>query len=617
MSQQSLAGKARFAPFLLSGLLLLTSCGSEAVQSSRTTPAQPVAAAPTVAAPVPAPVLEGRRADGLLVVATPAAAAAKAAPASDVPGADKAKVPAATGAAGGSTESAFSGSLAAATATTAGAAPMAGAGSGATVNQAPAAPPLSAGQVDDNARFPEYLEYLRHYAGPPAMPIAVDQRLAVRVTDGAGQAVAGAEVQLFDGQRAVFDGRTVSDGRVLFFPNAADASQAAQFRIVARRGNAQATGVVSAANGEATLALKEVADNSGPVGLDLVFLLDATGSMGDEIDRIKATVDTIATRIQQLPGSSAPRLGLVAFRDHGDDYVTRSWDFTADVARFQANLAGVQAGGGGDTPESVNAGLHDAIHLPGWADDTTGRRLRMIVLVGDAPPHLDYQNDESYPALLNEAVTAGIKIYPIGASGLEDQGEYIFRQFAQVTQGQFIFLTYANGSSGAPGVATDKHVSNYTVTDLDSIVVNLVAGEIANQTGQGAQGAAPAPMPIVPHSIVPVAPPTESGLRADVARLVSDVLALGNGSVPLWLLLIGLLPAAWFVRRRTVSARVAPTPVAFTAPLNASPADSAPWLPAMARLHGTPTTALPAAYVAPPVADAGGEIWRENVQREA
>jgi len=610
MSQQSLARKARLAPFLLSGLVLLTSCGSDAASSKHTESVQGLFAAPTAA-----PVLEGRRVAGLPAVATPAAAApTTAAAASDAPGTNWAKVPAATGAAGG-TESAYSG-MAGATATTAEATAFGLSGSGATVNQIPAAPPLSAGQVNDNARFPEYLDYLRRYAGPPALPIAVDQRVSVRVTDGAGQPVAGAVVQLFDGQRPVFDGRTVSDGRVLFFPNAAGASQAAQFRVVARRGNTQATGVVSAANGEATLALKDVADNSGPVGLDLVFLLDATGSMGDEIDRIKATVDTIATRIQQLPGSSPPRLGLVAFRDRGDEYVTRSWDFTADVAQFQANLANVRAGGGGDTPESVNAGLHDAIHLPGWADDTTGRHLRMIVLVGDAPPHLDYANDESYPALLNEAVAAGIKIYPIGASGLEDQGEYIFRQFAQVTQGQFIFLTYANGASGAPGVATDKHISNYTVTDLDSIVVNLVAGEIANQTGQGAQGAAPAPMPIVPHSIVPVAPPAASGLRADVARVVSDVLALGNGSVPLWLLLSGLLPAAWFVRRRPARARVAaPAPVAFTAPLGAAPADSspgaAPWLPALARLHGTPTTALPAAYLAPPVSSTPGTVQHE------
>ncbi len=606
MSLRSHGGKVRLAGFFLSGLLLLTSCGGDALQYSRS-------ASPNLVPPAPPAAQSGHTSDGAVTKSAPAVATPAAAERSAI-------IKAPAGAAAGSTAAAYAG----ATATTAGAAPMgagtapmSGGGPGAAVEQGvPAAPPLSAGQVDDNARFNEYLDYLKGYQGPPARAIGVAHRVFVRVTDGAGQAVAGAEVQLFDGQRAVFDGRTVSDGRVLFFPDTADAQQAQQFRVVVRRGNAQAQGVVSTANGEATIVLKDVADNNGPVGLDLVFLLDATGSMGDEIDHIKSTVDTIAARIQQLPGGSPPRLGLVAFRDRGDEYVTRTWDFTANVQQFAVNLANVQAGGGGDMPESVNAGLHEAIHLPGWADNTTGRRLRMIVLVGDAPPHLDYANDYQYPALLQEAVAAGIKICPIGASGLESQGEYIFRQFAQVTQGQFIFLTYANGSSGAPGVATDKHVSNYTVTDLDSIVVNLVTGEIANQTGKGAQGAAPAPVPAVPNSIALADPPAAPGLVADATRLVGDVLALGNGSVPLWLLL--LLPAGWALRRRTARARVSAPPVAFTAPLAAPPSSAAvPWLPAMARLHGHPTTALPAAYSAPPVSGVVYAVQRADAPREA
>jgi tetrahydromethanopterin S-methyltransferase subunit G len=220
------------------------------------------------------------------------------------------------------------------------------------------------------------------------------------------------------------------------------------------------------------------------VGLDLVFLLDATGSMSDEIERIKETVGSIAQRIEQLPGSSAPRFGLVAFRDRGDDYVTRQWDFTSDISQFSANLANVQAGGGGDTPESVSEGLREAINLQGWSANDNGRQLRLIVLVGDAPPHIDYANDYSYPALLSEAVAKGIKIFPVGASNLDVDGEYVFRQFAQVTQGQFVFLTYANGVSGAPGVYTDKHVEDFTVQNLDNLIVGLVAGEVANLTGE-------------------------------------------------------------------------------------------------------------------------------------
>jgi hypothetical protein len=454
--------------------------------------------------------------------------------------------------------------------------------------------PLTAGQVNDNDKFNEYLDYLRNYQGPPVQRVPVEQRLFVRVLDADQHPVAGARVQLFDGDRVVFDGHTVSDGRVLFLPEAAGATQAQQFRAVITRGQQQAEGTVKAGIPEAAFSLSNLKDNSGPVGLDIVFLLDATGSMGDEIDHIKATIDSIAGRIAQLPGSSAPRLGLVAFRDRGDEYITRSWDFTPDVQQFAANLANVQAGGGGDTPESVNAGLHDAIHLPGWTQDGAGRHLKLIFLVGDAPPHLDYANDYDYPTLLNEAVGAGIKIFPIGASGLEDQGEYIFRQFAQLTQGQFVFLTYANGVSGAPGMATDKHVSDFTVNQLDSLVVNLVAGEIAAQTGQAPQAQAPNP-PVV-GDVLTATPVATSPLLA-LAQQISRFAAESN--LGFWLVVV--LAGVWWLRRAPGRARHAVPPASAGSPV--------PPGPALARLErgtaGEPVR--PAAFVAAAPA-AGAEV---------
>jgi hypothetical protein len=483
-----------------------------------------------------------------------------------------------------------------------------GAAPGAEIHSGQPAPatyqsPLTAGQIDDNARFSEYLDYIHHYQGPQVYPLPVEQRLFVRVVDGAQHPVAGARVQLSDQGRTVFDGRTMSDGRVLFFPQMAGAGQTAQFDAVISRGPQEVRTVVKAGGAEPVVSLPKLADNSGPVGLDGVFLLDATGSMGDEIDQIKGTVNSIASRIEQVPGSSPPRFGLVAYRDRGDDYVTRSWDFVDTVSQFAANLANVQAGGGGDTPESVNAGLHDAIHLPGWASADSGRHLRLIVLVGDAAPHLDYANDYQYTGLLQEAVQAGIKIFPIGASGLDDQGEYIFRQFAEVTQGQFVFLTYENGVSGAPGVSTDHHVSNFTVSQLDTLIVNLVAGEIANQTGQRLPVTDPAPAP-VPVGVVhpaPVAPPAWltawAGLRDAVAGLVQD------GSTVFWLLVI-LLVAVWMRRAPARARRTAPPSVPFAAPT--APDTEAPPTRSLegsaARVTLERTTNLPAAVTVPPAA---------------
>ncbi|HMA34085.1 MAG TPA: hypothetical protein VKY74_06340, partial [Chloroflexia bacterium] len=140
--------------------------------------------------------------------------------------------------------------------------------------------PLTAGMVDDNAKFPAYLDYLQHYQGPAILPIAVARRLFVRVLDANQHPVAGARVQLFDGPRPLFDARTVSDGRVLFFPAAAGAAQTPQLRALVSRGAQQVATTLAADQPAQTVALPALQDNTGPVGLDLVFLLDATGSMG-------------------------------------------------------------------------------------------------------------------------------------------------------------------------------------------------------------------------------------------------------------------------------------------------------------------------------------------------
>ena len=187
---------------------------------------------------------------------------------------------------------------------------------------------LTAGQVDDNAKYQEYLQYLKDYAtyNGPVNLIDVSQRLFVRVLDGAQMPVAGARVQLYDGDRSVFVGETMSDGRVMFLPKAAGVTQATQFRAVISRGQANVGATVAVGGPEQVVTLAGLGDkgNEGAVGVDLVFLLDATGSMADEIDHIKQTVGSIAQRIEQLPGSSAPRFALVSYRDRGDDYVLGS-----------------------------------------------------------------------------------------------------------------------------------------------------------------------------------------------------------------------------------------------------------------------------------------------------
>jgi hypothetical protein len=139
-------------------------------------------------------------------------------------------------------------------------------------------------------------------------------------------------------------------------------------------------------------------------------------------------------------------------------------------------LARVQASGGGDMPEALNEALHETVHGLSWRADAA----RMVVLVGDAPPHLDYGGPQ-YDQDMQAALAKGIKLFAVGASGLDPVGEYVFRQMAQYTAGRFVFLTYKRGDDpgSGPGGQTLHDVRGYSVQTLDALIVRLVGDEIA------------------------------------------------------------------------------------------------------------------------------------------
>jgi Mg-chelatase subunit ChlD len=331
-------------------------------------------------------------------------------------------------------------------------------------------PGLRAGSVDDNAAFADYLKYRDEFRrlGIRVHDIDVSVRHVVTVVDEAGQPLLGATVTAGDQEV-----RTGPDGRALLFGNVGGAS--------VRWGDSQAAVDFSQDSREHRVSLP-VRRPEGRAKLDVLFLIDPTGSMGDEIARLKDSVRSVAERISSLPANADLRLGMTLYRDRGDLFVTRTFDFTSSVDVFKAALAEVRADGGGDTPEDLNAGLHQAVTGPSWRGDDT---VKLMFLVADAPPHLDYQDGPDYAADVRAAARRGIKIMPIASSGLDDQGEYVFRQLAQITMGRFTFLTY--GADGAsPGDQTDHHVSDYAVLALDDLVVRLVSDEL-RPLGSGGQ----------------------------------------------------------------------------------------------------------------------------------
>jgi Mg-chelatase subunit ChlD len=345
----------------------------------------------------------------------------------------------------------------------------------------PAEPVVTAGLVDDNADFGAYLAYRQRNTQQPVRERDISERYLLEVLDANGRPVHDAEVAV---QRAgvakpVMWARTDTAGHVWLHPRAFIAPAFAAepvLGVAVRKGGMQARATLQRGQSSALqVQLGAVGAVQRP-RLDLVFMIDATGSMGDEIDKLKRSMRAMSQQIAQLPGQPDICYGLVAYRDRGDAFITRTHDFTNDLGAFQNLLAQVQAQGGGDTPEALNEALHEVVHGLAWRTDAA----RLVVLVADAPPHLDYGGPQ-YDNDMQAALAKGIKLFAVGASGLDPVGEYIFRQLAQYTAGRFVFLTYKNAADPASGAGTQTvhDVKNYSVQTLDRLVVRLVSEEMA------------------------------------------------------------------------------------------------------------------------------------------
>jgi len=344
----------------------------------------------------------------------------------------------------------------------------------------PADEPVSAGVVDDNADFGEYLAYRARWPQLPRRELAVDARVRLQVRDAQGRPVPDAQVAVFAaGSAQPLWARTDAGGQAWLMPQADMPGPV--FEVQVSKGGAS-TSVLWQRGQKDALQARLDGTRQQAARLDLAFLVDATGSMGDEIDKLKRSMRAMADQIARLPSKPDLCLALVAYRDRGDAFFIRGVDFSNDLAGFQSALAQLRADGGGDTPEAMNEALHTAVHRLSWRGEGTAR---MVLLVADAPPHLDYGAPQ-YDDDLRGAQARGIKVFGIGASGLDPQGEYIMRQAAQFTGGRFVFLTYADAArpSSGPGRETVHDVRNYSVETLDALVVRLVSEELARWPGK-------------------------------------------------------------------------------------------------------------------------------------
>lgn len=375
-------------------------------------------------------------------------------------------------------------------------APGEGEGEGTEKPVRPAAGQMTAGAWDDNAEYSFFLSLFEKAADEPGQsgmdedPMAEETdgifqeyksedkdvvwgmyplgRVEARVQTADGTPAAGVVVELAgggnDGSRETLRAVTGADGKAYLFP----APSVTEYTLSAEYGGTDIP--MTEEDGVFTAV---VAQAQTYTGLDLCFMVDTTGSMADELLYLQSELDDVIGRVQaELPEVDIS-LGLLFYRDEGDEYVVRSSDFTPDIAAQRKFLLAQEANGGGDYPEAVHEALETALNLS-WREGTR----KILIPVLDAPPHDQNAQRQDIRAefgkLVYRAAGEGIAVMPVAASGVDVCSQYLLRSSALLTGGKYVFLT---DDSGIGGTHQKPAVGEYTVEYLNSCLVRLI-GEL-------------------------------------------------------------------------------------------------------------------------------------------
>jgi hypothetical protein len=336
---------------------------------------------------------------------------------------------------------------------------------------------LTAGSFDDNLDPPVFHTFVRQRAqsqGLGDLPRKlVGHRLQILVRDGMGRPVGNALVKLSAANGANAEIATRSDGRAVFMLSfdQLPADQPLTASVTPPNGGSPITDTITPGAARWDFSLPGVQAQL-PKNLDLAIVLDTTGSMGDEIAHLKAEIRGISAAIQKRFPEVQQRFALVLYRDEGDEYVTRSFDFNPSLDKFHESIAAQSAAGGGDYPEAMHKGLEEANQLRWKQRDTSS----VLFLIADAPPHAQHMNKTL--AAVNNLRKRGVSIYPIACSGYDNDCEFVMRSCALLTGSQFLFLT---DDSGVGGGHAEPKIPYYSVERLERLMIRMIAGELAGQ----------------------------------------------------------------------------------------------------------------------------------------
>jgi Mg-chelatase subunit ChlD len=336
----------------------------------------------------------------------------------------------------------------------------------------PGAGQLTAGEVNDFSKWEMWTDINQEDLGMyrTTWQQYADHRYTLQLTNKQGAAINNAAVELVDGQgNVLWKARTDAQGRAELWAHYFEDVRVAANGLTIR-GTADGKGFKL----EQAKPFREGinfhslrADCREEAMIDVAFVVDATGSMGDEIRYLQAELLDVIKRVQSSLPDADLQMGSVFYRDKGEAYLTKTQKLTKDPAEAVAFLQEQEAQGGGDYPEAVEAALEAALETLEWRDDAS---TRLLFLVLDAPPHSEAENLKRLQVAVTKAAASGIQIVPVSCSGVDKSTEYLLRSMALATNGTYTFVT---DHSGIGNAHIEPSTDSYEVEHLNDVLVRL------------------------------------------------------------------------------------------------------------------------------------------------
>ncbi|MEO7800898.1 MAG: vWA domain-containing protein [Ginsengibacter sp.] len=330
---------------------------------------------------------------------------------------------------------------------------------------------ITAGEWPDLANWDFFTTVLKkeEYAKTPEnWNFYPTHRISVKITGTNNLPQIDIPVLLKHNGQILYAARTDNKGMAELFPNLFTNDQSIKekdLQLDIDNGNKIISDVKQFKDGVNTIVLPASQPSNN---IDISFVIDATGSMGDELEYLKTELYDVLNNIKNSYPTYSVLTSAVMYRDEGDEYLTKSSPFDRTISTTLNFIKDQRADGGGDFPEAVHEGLNKAINNLEWSANA---RTRLLFLVLDAPPHANAEVVGKLQNLLKLASEKGIKIIPVTASGIDKDTEILMRLLSVATNGTYVFIT---NDSGVGDTHLEPTVGDYKVEFLNKLMIRLI-----------------------------------------------------------------------------------------------------------------------------------------------